>query len=324
MILRGRLLIRADEAPQPGWIRVAEGRIVDVAHGEPPQTPDAGNADSLICPGFTDAHIHLSQIRIVGCESRDLLTWLGDVVYPTEHRWHDAEVARAEAREAYRRMLSAGTMAYAGFLTSHQEGVAAVMSAGDELPLRGLVGQVLMDRNAPQTLLTGGEGRKPADLATSQRARLALSINPRFAVACTDEMLAQAAARATGATFVHTHLAESAGECDLVAELFPGDPHYTGVYDRHGLLGDRTLLAHCLHLDEPQWQLIAKRRCVVVHCPTANTFLSAGLFDLGTARRHGVRLALGTDVAAGPVEPISLPTLAILYLGIPKKYLLAA
>jgi guanine deaminase len=71
------------------------------------------------------------------------------------------------------------------------------------------------------------------------------------------------------------------------------------VYDRHGLLTERTLLAHCVHLDDEQWSLIAERRSVVVHCPGANTFLGSGRFDLDAARAHGVRLALGSDVAAG-------------------------
>ena len=72
------------------------------------------------------------------------------------------------------------------------------------------------------------------------------------------------------------------------------------MYDQHGLLTERTLLAHCVHMTDAQWRLIADHRSVVVHCPTANTFLAAGLFDLEAIRTHDVRLALGSDVAAGP------------------------
>jgi guanine deaminase len=63
-----------------------------------------------------------------------------------------------------------------------------------------------------------------------------------------------------------------------------------------------------VHLDDDQWRLIAERRSVVVHCPTANTFLGSGQFNLDAARTHGVRLALGSDVAAGP--DVAMPRVA--------------
>jgi len=107
---------------------------------------------------------------------------------------------------------------------------------------------------------------------------------------------------------VQTHLAESMDECSLIRELFPNDRDYTSVYVRFGLLTDRTLLAHTIHLSEEEWKLIVARKSIVVHCPTANTFLEAGLFDLGAARRHGARVALGTDVAAG--ADVSMPRVA--------------
>ncbi|HSD32277.1 MAG TPA: amidohydrolase family protein, partial [Gemmatimonadales bacterium] len=101
-----------------------------------------------------------------------------------------------------------------------------------------------------------------------------------------------------------------------------GDPHYTAVYDRHGLLGPRTLLAHCLHMDDAQWAVLAERRAVAVHCPAANTFLRAGLFDLDAARRHGVRVALGSDVAAGP--DLAMPRVARAMIEVAKVRAMAA
>jgi guanine deaminase len=300
MIIQGRLLIRADEVPEPGWVRITDGRMAGLAPGDPPEAPVAGDADSIICPGFIDAHLHLPQVGILGCDGADLLEWLQEIVFPAEMRWQDQDVADAEAREAYARMLRAGTLGYAGYLSSHLHSAVAVTRAAHQLPLRGIAGQVLMDRHGPESLLCGAPGDL-ARLARSERGRLSLSVNPRFAVSCTEKLLARAGARAASfdGAFIQTHLAESRRECALVRELFPGDPHYAGVYDRHGLLTERTLLAHCVHLDDDEWRLIAERRSVVVHCPSANTFLSSGLFDLDAARAHGVRLALGSDVAAG-------------------------
>lgn len=309
LILHGLLLRDPAVPPAPGWLAIDQGRIVDLGEGSPPEAPhalDESTALPLICPGFIDAHLHLPQIDAVGVDGLDLLDWLDTTIYPAELRWADPDFARRQVESASVRLLAAGTLGYAAFLSSHFHGYECVVRAGHRLPLRAMVGQALMDRNAPAGLLTGERTR----LAVSKRSRVACSVNPRFAVSCSEAMLAEAATRAsqTQGALIHTHLAESRRECELVATLFPDAPHYTAVYDRHGLLGERTLLAHALHLHDDEWRLIALRRSVVVHCPTANIFLQSGLFNLGAARQHGVRLALGSDIAAGP--DLAMPRIA--------------
>ncbi len=304
MILQGRLLVDPHLAPPPGWLRIAGGAIAEIGEGDPPERADAGGPDRLITPGFIDAHLHLPQIDSVGCDGLDLLRWLDEVVYPAEGRWADPSFADAQAWSAYRRLIRCGTLGFAGHLTSHRHALVAAVRAGHRLPLRSIVGQVLMDRNAPEPLL----GHDLARLARSERGRLDTSVNPRFAVACSEALLERARSRAEGGAFIQTHLAETARECALVRELFPVDPHYTAVYDRHSLLTRRTLLAHGVHLAPEEWSLVARRGAVVVHCPAANTFLASGLFDLGAAREHNVRLALGSDVAAG--ADLAMPRVA--------------
>jgi guanine deaminase len=146
--------------------------------------------------------------------------------------------------------------------------------------------------------------------AYADDGRHEVSANPRFAITSSDELLAEIGwhVREHPSTPVQTHLSESTRECARVSELFPDDESYTHVYERYGLLTDRTLLAHCIHLTDAEWTLISQRRSAVVHCPSANTFLRAGLFDFGRAREAGVRLALGTDVAAGP--DVAMPRVA--------------
>lgn len=311
MLIQGRLLIDPTTSPKPGWLRVEDGRIAELGEGDPPGSPDAGGVESLITPGFIDAHVHLPQIESIGCDGLELMEWLDRVIYPAEAAWADKALAEARALEAYRRMLRAGTLGFSGYLTSHSHGVAAATKAAHRIPLRGIVGQSLMDREAPAALL-----RQPAArLVRSEKGRLDASLNPRFAVSCSDSLLSRTGELLAegfpfsfkqrdpgdmGTTlFLQTHLAETVAECRRVAELFPDDSHYAGVYDRHGLLTPHTLLAHGVHLSPAEWALIAARDSVVVHCPSANTFLRSGLFDLRAAREHGVRLALGSDVAAG-------------------------
>lgn len=300
MIIHGLLLEDAHRTPELGWVRIDADRIAEIGYGTPSERPAAGGPSAVITPGFIDAHLHLPQMDVRGCDGMDLLDWLSEIVYPAEMKWEDAHVAEAKALEAHRRMLRAGTLGYAGYLTSHFHSVAAVVQAGRQVPLRAIVGQVLMDRNAPRELLVQESEHQQTRLGEMERGRESLSINPRFALSCSEELLALAGRKAYGGAVVQTHLAETLRESEITHDLFPDDPNETAVFNRHGLLTDRTLLAHCVHLDETQWKLIARRGCIAVHCPAANTFLESGLFDLDAARAHEVRVALGTDVAAGP------------------------
>jgi guanine deaminase len=304
MILVGRLFDDPDQLPPPGWLRIERDRIIEVGEGPPPEPPAAGDENALICPGFIDAHLHLPQIRSIGCDGMDLLTWLDHVIYPAEIRWSNPDVAAVDVELALRSLLRSGTLGCAAFLTSHPGSVEVVRRSHASMPIRMIAGQALMDRNAP-----GGLIDQPVAPIPAATDRLAFSVNPRYAVACSETLLADAKRiAADSGTFVQTHLAEQRAECELVRKLFPHDPHYTDIYDRFGLLTDRTLVAHGVHLNEDEWRLLAERRSVVVHCPAANTFLGSGLFDLAAARRHGVRLALGSDIAAGP--DLAMPRVA--------------
>ncbi len=304
MLLRGRLLVDAAQPPARGWLTIEDGRIHEIGTGKPPEKAVAGDADTLICPGFIDAHLHFPQIDCIGYDGLDLLAWLERIIYPAELRWEDEDISGKQIREAYQRMLQAGTLGYAAFLTSHFHGYEQAVRAGHTLPLRGFVGQSMMDRHAPEGLLN----QKLTRIARSERSRVTASVNPRFAVACSEEILEAAHKKIRDDSIVHTHLAESQRECEMVRELFPDDANYTAVYDRFGLLGPRTLLAHAVHLAKAEWELIAQRGCSVVHCPGANVFLQSGVFDLHSAREHGVRVALGSDIAAGP--DIAMPRVA--------------
>jgi guanine deaminase len=318
MLISGRLLADPEHPPTRGWIRVEADRIVEIGDGPTPEPARVGHPGALVCPGFVDAHLHLPQVDSIGCDGLELLDWLDRVIFPAESAWSAPAVARAQIAAAYGRMLEAGTLGYAGYLSPHAHAVDEVLPIACATPLRAIVGQSLMDRAAPAALL----GQPAARPTRSPRGRLVTSVNPRFAISCSDELLRRAARLAAEhATFVQTHLAESRVECRRVAELFPDEATYTDVYDHRGLLGPRSLLAHAIHLEPTEWSTLAARGCVVVHCPAANTFLRSGLFDLGAAREHGVRLALGSDVAAGP--DLAMPRVARAMIEVAKARAMA-
>jgi len=313
MLILGHLLLDPDRPPSRGWLVLRDGRIVDMGHDEAGNgtPPDAigvdgkvcGDPDTLVVPGFIDAHMHLPQIDSIGVDGLDLLPWLERVIFPAEAAWCDPLVALRQTASAMRRLRAVGTVGVGAFASpiagAMTSVVEAVSTAAGDARVRMAVGQALMDRGGPDALTREPIWQPP--VGSSPTPDIEISVNPRFAVSCSDALLEAAGnfARTLSDPLIHTHLAESPEECATVAALFPDDDSYTSVYDRHRLLGPRTLLAHAIHLGPAEWRTIAERNAVVVHCPQANTFLRSGLFDLRAAREHGVRLALGSDIAAG-------------------------
>jgi guanine deaminase len=99
---------------------------------------------------------------------------------------------------------------------------------------------------------------------------------------------------------IQTHLSENLEECERVRHLFPNSTDYTGVYEKAGLLGPKTILGHCIHLSPRERGVLAESGTSIAHCPTANLYLTSGIMPLGEHLAAGIRVGLGTDVAAGP------------------------
>jgi guanine deaminase len=171
--------------------------------------------------------------------------------------------------------------------------------------MRLIGGKALMDRNAPpelcETLEDGLADTEALIAAYSGRGRLDYAVSPRFAFACSDPHLAMAGdilARHPSVR-MHTHLSENHGEIAAVAAAFPGCRDYLDVYAKFGLLTDRSVFAHGVHLDDDAFGRIGAAGAAIAFCPTSNLFLGSGLFPLQRALGHGVKLGLGTDVGGG-------------------------
>jgi guanine deaminase len=130
---------------------------------------------------------------------------------------------------------------------------------------------------------------------------LRYAVTPRFAVSCTAALLRESAALAasTGA-YWQTHVSEDKGEIAEVARLFPEASDYVDVYDRAGGLGDRTVLAHAVHLSDRELDRLVQTGTHVAHCPISNLFLASGVMPLGRYLEAGLSMGLGSDVAGGP------------------------
>ena len=191
------------------------------------------------------------------------------------------------------------------YCTVRPELVEAFFTESQRRNTRMIAGKVMMDRGAPPGLLDTPEQGYRESKALLERwhgnGRQLYAITPRFAITSTDAQLeaAGALAREHPEAYVQTHLCENHREIATARELFPWSESYTQVYGRYGLLGPRTLLGHCIHLEESEVDLLHGSGSTAVFCPTSNLFLGSGLFDLERLRRRDVSVALATDVGGG-------------------------
>jgi guanine deaminase len=235
------------------------------------------------------------------------------------------------ARRVYgavvRRTLAHGTTTAAYYATID---VAATNLLADLCLARGqraFVGRVCMDRLGPDDYVDAGPAESLARTRSSVAhiraidptfALISPILTPRFAPACTADTLAALGRLARGeddpdspsanwtpgedAAFhlpIQTHISENPSEIALVGALFPQHASYAAVYDAHGLLGPRTVLAHAVHLTAAEATLCAARRAGVSHCPCSNSALTSGAARVRWLLARGLRVGLGTDVSGG-------------------------
>ncbi len=262
--------------------------------------------DTLITPGFVDAHVHYPQVDAIGGYGEHLLDWLKDYAFPAEIAFeNDAAHARVTADFFLDELLRNGSTSALVFATSHADSVDALFAAALARNMRLIAGKVLMDRNAPQSLLdTAQEGYAQSRALIGKwhgKGRLGYAVTPRFAPTSTPAQLQRAGQLLAEYphTLLHTHLCENTDEIAWVGELFPDARDYLDVYDRAGLVGQRSVFAHGVYLDESARTRLARAGAAIAHCPTSNLFLGSGLFDLAAAQAAGVPLALGSDIGAG-------------------------
>jgi guanine deaminase len=295
-----------------GLLLIRDGYIEQAGPAErllPGLSPDISIIDcreKLIVPGLIDCHVHYPQIDMVASCGTQLLDWLERYAYPAERRFANAAHATEVAEFFTDALLQNGTTTALVFATVHPQSADAIFVAAERRNMRLIAGKVLMDRNCPEDLRDepGGGVRESRHLIERWhgRGRLGYAITPRFAVTSSAPQL-QAAGQLAAAhpdVYVQTHLAENAAEIDMVRRLFPKSSNYLGVYDDFGLLRERSVFAHCLHIDDTDRQTLHRKGASIAFCPGSNLFLGSGLFDLRSACEYGVRVGIGSDVGGGP------------------------
>ncbi|ODT65817.1 MAG: guanine deaminase [Pelagibacterium sp. SCN 63-23] len=318
-ILRGRVLSfsRAPEAIddvasylylEDGAVSIEDGIVVAVGDFDDADTAGAVIIDhrpNLILPGFIDLHLHYVQSQMMAAYAGSLLEWLNTYTFIEEQKFAQQGHADAVAVEFYDALIRHGTTTAVAYCSSHPRSVDAFFAEAQRRNMLMVGGKVMMDRNAPEglcdTAQSGYDDTKALIARWHGRGRSLYAISPRFAITSTPEQLEMARALVAEHpdAYVQTHLSENDAEISYSMELYPDSPDYTGIYEDYGLLGPRTLLGHCIHLNHRETGVLAETGSVAVFCPTSNLFLGSGLFDRERLVGHGVRVGIATDIGGG-------------------------
>ena len=318
LALRGDLLDftaapRWGEVESPGvrfrpdhWLLIEAGRIAGVQADEPDDTWQRhDHRGRLVMPGFIDTHVHMPQLDVIASFGAELLDWLNTYTFPAEARFGDPARAAAGAELFVEALLANGTTAAVAFPTTHKVSAEALFTSAQKRGMRMVTGKVLQDRHTPDALRddVAQAERDCIDLIDRWHGvdRLAYAVTVRFAPTSTPEQLAMAGAlcAANESLYMQTHVAENRAEVQWVRELFPEARSYLDVYARAGLLHRRSVLAHCVFLDDADRAAIRDAGAHMAHSPTSNLFLGSGLFDWRAADTARAAVSLATDVVGG-------------------------
>lgn len=281
------------------------GRFSD-AHGLFQDATILDVRPSIILPGLIDTHAHLPQYDAIGLGTGTLLDWLEETIFPLEARFIDEEFAYRSAKSFFENALSRGTTSMAVYSSPFYSATQLAFKAASEVGIRVWMGMTMMDIHTPPALSKSAESNIRLSLSLAKewhghdKGRLNYCITPRFAGSCSSDLLTKSAKIADAENLLlQTHLSENRDELTFIQSLYPSLIDYTDVYDSHGLLSDRTILAHSIYLSDRELDVLVQKNCKVAHCPTSNRYLSSGIMPFDTYLKKGITIGYGSDVAGG-------------------------
>lgn len=278
--------------------------------------------NQFLVPGLVDTHTHAPQYVNSGIGyDEELLQWLDKYTFPAEAKFQDSDFARHVYDRCVRRHLINGTTTCAYFATIHLDASVELARSCKRHGQRALVGKVNMDQMAPDFYVESSAEESLRHTEQFVREVIALNerqgddgatstsdpedlvipvITPRFVPTCSPSLMRGLSDLAKQYRLpIQSHVSENIGEVRWIRELYPDSKSYTEVYDRFGLLTDRTILAHGVLLTDEEVALLRKRGTTVAHCPLSNFSLNSGVLNIRRLLDNGVRVSLGTDVSGG-------------------------
>ncbi len=294
-----------------GYIVCEDGRCAGVYERLPEKyqsLPCYNYEDKIIVPGLVDLHIHAPQYSFRGRGmDLELIDWLNTHTFAEEAKYADLEYAKKAYGIFAEDLKNSATTRACIFATIHTPATLLLMEELEETGLKAYVGKVNMDRNSPEYLCESSAEKSEKDteewLIESRKFKnIKPVLTPRFTPSCTDELFERLSKlQKRYGLPVQSHLSENLGETLWVKELCLDIGFYGESYDRYGMFGDGcpTIMAHCVHSGEDEIEMMRRQKVFIAHCPESNANLSSGAAPVKLYLEKGMKVGLGSDIAAG-------------------------
>lgn len=266
----------------------------------------------ILIPGFVDTHNHAPQWAQRGLgQGMHILDWLDAITFPNEARFSDPDYAHRIYANCVDGFLRQGITTASYYGSIHGDATKILASLCLEKGQRALVGKCNMTRNAPEYYLDSSAGESLrvtedciAHIRSLNAGKLVQHVlTPRFAISCDPEVLQGlgAIARNNPDLPIQTHFNEAEQEMKATMELFPQFTSEADLYEHYGLLGKRSILAHCCYMTEYEMERLKALDCGVAHCPISNMTVGGGFMaaPIRDFMRRGIKVGLGTDSGGG-------------------------
>jgi len=256
--------------------------------------------DSTLIPGFVQTHVHLCQTLFRGlADDLQLLEWLQKKIFPFENA-HNKNSLRISAKLGINELLLGGTTTLLDMGTlRHQEVVFEEMISSG---IRGFSGKCLIDENELFPSFkssTENELKYMHELANEfhnvEEGRIRYGFAPRFVLSCSEELLKETKSMMNDfpGSVYHTHSSENKNEIAEVRKKY--NKENIEYFDSINVLDDHTVLAHCIHLNENEKQILKNKNVKVAHCPSANLKLGSGIANIPEYIERGISVSIGAD-----------------------------
>lgn len=305
----------------PGWVWLEGDRIGALGPGQPPpelaaqaeRTLDA--TQLVVLPGLINGHTHLSQSFMRGLgDDKPLLAWLKQIMWPIQAAMTPADVHLASLLGLVENLRCGVTgLVQHHKITTSPAHVEATLEAAQTVGLRLQLarGWVNLGQGSepPETIIAEMAGLRERWHGAAE-GRLTVAFGPMVPWRCSDEMMRRTVALARDwGLATHLHVAEAKDEIELMQQR-NGLRHIEWL-ESLGLLGPDLQLVHCVHVTEPELDLIAARGATVIHCPVSNMYLASGAAPVRAMLARGIPVALGTDGSASHNSQDLLETMKI-------------
>jgi 5-methylthioadenosine/S-adenosylhomocysteine deaminase len=255
-----------------------------------PETIDANGA--IVMPGLINAHTHLGMTLFRGLgDDMSLEDFLARLM-PAEVRVLNYQAVHAGTELAALESLLGGITTSLDMYYLPDAAIAVAKSSG----MRLQTGPNFLESDGPEPLKFEDRLKWATQWLEAPRDTVGTTgwVAPHSTYLLSEEQLRVLADLA--ASFearIHVHASETVGEMRLVAKRHGGRSPIQVLNDTKLLR--RAVLAHGVHLNDADIELIAQNSATVVHCPASNFKLASGVARILDLQRAGVNIALGTD-----------------------------